>query len=274
MKLSLVRDEIFDNGQTVIRAIRGGTTARRSVVVTFAEMHANDVQKDGFAQNLLLRNGHDVVTVQKRGENWYQDLSLEAFREVVQPVTGAYERVACYGASMGAYAAIYFGGAIGAAILALSPLNSIDPRYPQMQNTPLRRSVGFAHRRIGEVPRSDAPCLIAYDPLDAWDRLYVEGEILPHFPAASILQTPFLGHPCTHALQQMGLLKGLVLEFLDSGRFSPPRIAADIRRNRKNSPAYINNLANFLQRRSRRRLAEITLGYGAARHPDWSFRTI
>merc|ERR1712192_20010 len=113
-----------------MRHLRNANRQSDRLVVTFAEMMMNDPSKPGFAQDFLIKNGYDVVTVQKRSETWYQDLSVDYFRRVILRISGEYSGICCYGISMGAFASLYFGGSIDASIIAISPLCSIHPLYP------------------------------------------------------------------------------------------------------------------------------------------------
>lgn len=258
------RQDLFANGRTFIRHVWTPGKPQAAVVVTFAEMHMNDPDKPGFSEEFLSRNGYDMVVVQKNAETWYQDLSLEAFRQAVAPVTRHYDRCASYGVSMGAYAALYFSGAVGARALAISPLVSIHPRHPSLGHRSFRESVPFEHCGFGDVPRTADGTMIIYDPRIKADTLYVTTEIAPHFPACQIMPAPFLGHPCSHALQEMKALRSLVFDFLEA---RPIAFRTLVRAGRRASPAYFRNIVRHLIRRRRFALADRLLAEAQLLHP-------
>ncbi|TCZ53601.1 hypothetical protein [Roseicella aquatilis] len=244
------RRVLFDNGQTVIRHAPAGTRSSGTLVVTFTGMFENDPSQPGCAEILLHRQGHDLICVQKRSESWFQDLDVEDFRQAVAPLLGRYDDVACYGLSMGAFAALYYGGAIDAAILAVSPLVSIHPRFPQMGLRELRKAVTIRHVDLREVPKSRKPCLILYDPQDEPDELYMTHEVIPAFPEARILRLRYTAHPCAQALHEMGVYRSLMFGFLEDRTM--PGARALLRPHRGRSGRYLQRLARGCAKRGHR----------------------
>ncbi|MDP3417945.1 hypothetical protein [Falsiroseomonas sp.] len=239
---------LLDNGHSVIRHHRTSHGSCGVLVVTFAEMYQNDPSKPGFGQDFLLTAGFDVVTVQKRSELWYQDLSPESFRAAVAPVASQYSRVVTYGVSMGAFAALLYAGAIGASALALSPMVSIHPHLPGAQLVELRGKVELRHIYLTDAPRGDGTIVVIYDPLMSHDQLYVEREVMPAFPDAKIVRLPRGDHPVARALWEMGILQSLVVGFLREGQVPAARFE---RPHRGQSSVYLANLATHCARRGR-----------------------
>ena len=62
--------------------------------------------------------------------------------------------VVTYGASLGAYAAFYFGGAIGARIIGAAPMQSLWPEVmvKRWEGVPL------IHNRLEDTPKPHAAC--------------------------------------------------------------------------------------------------------------------
>ncbi|KRE18026.1 hypothetical protein ASE63_02235 [Bosea sp. Root381] len=240
---------LLDNGQTVIRHLRNPARTRDTLVVTFAEMLMNDPSAAGFGEKFFLKAGYDLVIVQKRSESWYQDLKVAEFRDSVSGIAAQYRDVACYGISMGAFAALYFGGSIDASILALSPLCSIHPRFPQLGAQEYRAQLTATQCDLADAPKSEKPVFIVFDPRVHLDALYMREEIIPAFPDATIALAPGAGHPVSRCLNGMGLLGPLVLDFVQDRR--TPNIAAALRPKRANSPFWLANLADRCARRSR-----------------------
>jgi len=246
---TLERLTLLDNGQTVIRHLRNPARTKDTLVVTFAEMLMNDPSAAGFGEKFFLKAGYDLVIVQKRSESWYQDLKVEDFARVVSGIAAQYRDVACYGISMGAFAALYFGGSINASILALSPLCSIHPRYPQLGGQDYRKQVTATQCDLADAPRSAKPVFIVFDPRLPLDALYMREEVIPAFPNATIARAPGAGHPVSRCLNGIGLLGPLVLDFIESQRM--PDIAAALRPKRANSSFWLANLGERCARRTR-----------------------
>lgn len=249
LSATLDRATLLDNGQTVIRHLRNPGRKSDTLVVTFAEMLMNDPSQPGFGEQFLLKAGYDLVIVQKRSENWYQDLKVTDFHSAVSGIAAGYGDVVCYGISMGAFAALYFGGAINASILALSPLCSIHPRYPQLGGQDYRKHVVATQCDLADAPKSQQPVFVIFDPRLRVDTLYMRAEVIPAFPNATIALAPGAGHPVGRCLNSMGLLRPLVLDFIQDRR--TPDIAAALRPHRANSAIWLTNLGERCARRKR-----------------------
>lgn len=243
------RTTLYDNGRTVIRHVVNPNRAKDTLVVTFAEMMRNDPSKPGFGQEFLLRHAVDVVTVQKRHESWYQDLKVDHFRKAIAKVRASYDRVVCYGISMGAFASLYFGGSIGASIMAISPLCSIHPLYPELGHNEYRKKVEATQCDLSEAPKSDRPVCIVYDPLQPFDSIYIRSEVKPAFPNASFYIAPGSGHPSSFCLNNMRILGKLVLGFVDND--ATFNIAAAMRPLRATSHVYLETMADRCSKKMR-----------------------
>jgi hypothetical protein len=95
-------------------------------LVTFAVMYARADGRNAFASKLADRHGFDIIGIVPKGPNWYP---AAAMAPVVDLVRARLDRpTLAYGASMGGYGALRYGGAMGAdATLAFSPQAHIDP---------------------------------------------------------------------------------------------------------------------------------------------------
>jgi tetratricopeptide (TPR) repeat protein len=248
-----LRQRVFDNGQTVIHWRPLAHPSARTTVITFDHIGENDPEQPGFGEQYLAVQGCDVVAVQKRAESWYQDLGIAAFRDAVIPLIAAQPRVFTYGASMGAYAALYFAGAVGALAIALSPRISIHPGYadlaaPAFAGLAVLRHGTLTEAAAGAAPR---PHLVAYDPCDRLDARYIAAEVRPAFPGATYLRLPHFGHPVLQALYQMERLKPLLLGIL-AGKPVPD--SRSLTRGVKGCSAiYLQNLADACVPRGRDR---------------------
>lgn len=156
-----------------------------------------------FGHEFLRRQALDVVAVRKKTEHFYQPLSRAAFEAAVHPVAARYRRVVSYGSSLGAYAALYFGRDEPWTVIASSPRNSSHPVFgaPAWQ-----AHTAFRHQRFAAGRPAACQAVIVYDPRDALDRRYIEGEVLPQFPHAQVLRVPFAGHPANQFLGDIGFI--------------------------------------------------------------------
>ncbi|CAN7522640.1 hypothetical protein LJR098_004898 [Rhizobium sp. LjRoot98] len=72
---------------TVIEAGHAPISAQR-LVITFSSFGENDPLLPGFGQQFLEKSGCSVIAVKKRADNWYRDLSLQDFADVVTQFCG------------------------------------------------------------------------------------------------------------------------------------------------------------------------------------------
>jgi hypothetical protein len=194
-------DVLLDNDDIRIEHFqRGGAAA--TLVVTFDPI-AYNWNRPPFGHEFLHKQALDVVAVRKKGENFYQPLSREAFAAAVRPVAARYARVVSYGSSLGAYAALYFGRDEPWTVIASSPRNSTHPKFgnPHWQD-----QVRFRHERLGTAVTARCHAFVIFDPKDPMDRRYIEGEVLPQFPTAEVMRVPYSGHPSNQMLGDIGFI--------------------------------------------------------------------
>ena len=91
------------------------------MIVTFAEMGPVDVERPGFGELFLNKRGYDVISVQKRKENWYQDLSIDDLKQAVSERSSVATRPSSPMDRAWADIALYFASAVGGRALSFSP---------------------------------------------------------------------------------------------------------------------------------------------------------
>ena len=180
-----MKRRIFDNGMTTISYCPAGASASETVIVTFAEMGPVDVERPGFGELFLNKRGYDVISVQKRKENWYQDLSIEDLKQAVSEIIGRYKTVFTYGSSMGGYAALYFASAVGGRALSFSPRH--HSYYALVGMHAYANQFEPNHLPLQDVADPGQEHLILVDPLQPIDGPYVLREVVPSFPKSTIL---------------------------------------------------------------------------------------
>ncbi|WP_141563087.1 tetratricopeptide repeat protein [Teichococcus rhizosphaerae] len=222
------RTRMFDNGVNTATfaaaAVPPPEGWGRTLAVTFDPLDSLDVERPGFGEPMLTEGGVDVLAVQKRRENWYQDLSRETFVAEFGARIRAYDRVLFYGFSAGGYAALYFARPFAAQVLAISPRLSIHPAYAAHARVQARWGVAFRHAPLAEGADRTRGVALLHDPRLSADRLSADDlrhqrqEILPAYAAAELLPIPYCGHYAVQMLKEMRLLKPLVFGYLAAGR--------------------------------------------------------
>jgi len=205
--------------------------------------------KPPFGHEFIDKQHFDTIAVRKKAENFYQPLSRAAFEAAVVPVARQYERVVSYGSSLGAYAALYFSRDQPWTVIASSPRVSAHPVFGAQL---WQQRSSFQHERFapGIPVRCDA--VIFFDPRDAIDRRYMQGEVLPQFERAQVVRIPFAGHPANQFLGDIGYIAPYVRAVLAGTE--PPVLRR--RENRSRSATYHQVLALLCVQRGHLEWAE------------------
>jgi hypothetical protein len=219
----------------------------RVLVITFDPLLYLS-SKPHFGQDFLRKLAVDIVAVRKKGEDFYQSLSREAFAAAVQPMLRRYGRVVAYGSSLGAYAALYFCRDIDCEVVASSPRVSAHPLYGAKV---WQRKVEFRHQPFDTQVQPRCRAIVIFDPKEPLDRRYIEGEVLPQFPQAVVMRVPYSGHPSNHFLAEIGFIAPFVRAVV-AGAAHPPLD----RRQRVRSSTYFQVLAALCAQRRKLRWAD------------------
>lgn len=83
----------------------------RILLISFGAVNSM-ISTRGWGVDFAAKHGYDNIYVSQRTLSQYQDLPLQDFQETVAPYAARYDRVVTYGASLGGYCAIYYGGSI------------------------------------------------------------------------------------------------------------------------------------------------------------------
>lgn len=185
------------------------------VVISFGGLPSTKTSR-GFGSTFLLKQGYDHIFVAQEAGTQYQELSLEKFIEVVQPYLQG-KLVTTYGSSLGAYAALYYGGAVDAKIIASAPKNSAH-RFMRKKKY---SHVEFKHYDLEDVPRSKIPPLILFDPFREEETQFIEKWVTPAYPDSYLLKQPYAGHTVLHTMQESGCLKDFITTYIESGEILP-----------------------------------------------------
>lgn len=227
--------EVFRNDHFVARAATG--FASDACVVTFnSYSDSRSLDRPGFGQHFFEERQIDAVHVIARWNNWYQHDDIFEVCKTVAAVAENHRRVYTYGSSMGGYAAIRFGGLLGArAAIALSPQASIDRSAARFE----RRWTGDAgqidfsvEKRVRGKPAKLA--YVVYDPFDL-DRRHVE--LLRDETALIELPVRHGGHPVTGFMAEAGLLGEFVVSIVED-RFDLAAMTLRVHAARKRSAQF------------------------------------
>ena len=192
-------------------------------------------QDNIFSYEFLKSNKVNVLSIAPLEENsWYRDAALFCFLKSISRAISSFPVRVGYGSSMGGYGAATFAGVLGLnRLLLLNPISTLDCNKAPFE----RRFKSIQHDWEGEY--SDASevkqegCLI-YDPLCREDRLHAQ-----RFKE-NIRLIPLIGagHNTPKLLLDMGVLKELVLTYIDKGE-----VNIDLKK-RRNCVFYYKNLLN------------------------------
>lgn len=167
----------------------------------------NSVLTDqGFGSEVSRSRGYDYVYVAQRPQSMYQDLSLSEFARTLGPHLGRYDRVVAYGSSLGGYCALYYGGAIGAKIIASAPRNPAHPVVGQ----PQYQTGEYRHAQLPDVPASSLEPIVLLDPMVTIDVRFVTALVKPLYPNLVPVEVPFAGHAVLRALREAGVLSAFL----------------------------------------------------------------
>jgi hypothetical protein len=242
--------DLFRTQNLVVRDATGFSS--EACFVTFeAYSEAATLDRPGFGEHFFRKRRIDAVHFISRDNDWYQLAELPEACRLVLELARRYRRVVAYGSSMGGYAAVRFGGWVGAhTAFALSPQFSIDPK-----RTPFETRWRHEARRVRFIHEDDvraAPtAVVIYDPLITADARHVE--LFRRLTNVVDVRLPCSGHPSTGYLANLGLLSRS-LAALARGSFNASKLQQVARRRRKESAEFFVNLA--LRSRSARRKAD------------------
>lgn len=185
---------------------RAGPEPSERLVVTFAPKSDN-FRNEGFGTRFALSRGHDTIYVAQTRFAWHQGIGHEELAAQVLPVAAGREIVA-YGNSAGAYAALYFGGALNARILAVAPRNDIHPLITVSQSATRDRFVH--HADLTALPVSAHAPIVIFDPHQGKDSRLVYRWAVPAYPEAVLHPVFGAGHNVIGCLQGKRMLGHIV----------------------------------------------------------------
>lgn len=160
-------------------------------IITFGEIDSK-LTETGFASDLIMKEGDDHIYVAQKTWTQYQYLSREdSYKIIRDEITG--KEVYTYGSSLGAYCAIYYGTAINAHILALSPRIPAHPIINKLMGNVFKNE-GFHHKELNVFKKQYKSLHVFYDKNNYIDNYYVNIFIKPAFRSANYYHVEHAGH--------------------------------------------------------------------------------
>ncbi len=170
-------------------------------LVTFNGTKTTKTRKP-FGLSIAMINNWNLISVAQDNDTQYQSLSLENFYEIVKPVI-LNKEVYSYGASLGGYCAIYYGGCIEATIIAASPKNSAHPSITASRFEDLT----FNHKGFDKIPVTTKEVYIVYDSTIRSDVKFIDEQVALAYPQPNLLPIENGTHQVLQTLLGAGVLK-------------------------------------------------------------------
>ncbi|WP_367111196.1 hypothetical protein [uncultured Psychrobacter sp.] len=172
--------------------------------ITFITFNGTNTTKNTmpFALSLAMSNGWNLVSVAQDNDTQYQGLSLDDFYEAVSQVI-VNKEVYAYGASLGGYCALYFGGCINATIIAASPKNSAHSSIRMAKF----KGLTFNHDCFSTIPITSKKVYIVYDPTIKSDSTFITKYISLAYPSPNVLTIEHGTHMVLQTMLKAGVLK-------------------------------------------------------------------
>lgn len=215
-KLLLVSSQIVvdQDGYKIVYYKQLNSTGRK-VVVSFGALSTH-LNFEPFGLHYLLGEGCDVIWVAQSANSFYNKLSFNAFKSFVLPITQSYEGVFTFGSSLGAYAALYFAGAIDATVIAASPRNpphsSISIKeYPYIEPE--------LHVSMLDNLLTTKDVFIVRDDKNTIDTIFYSAVVEPAYPKAKILNLSYAGHTVLETIRDAGKLSEFISSMLNDAKF-------------------------------------------------------
>jgi pentatricopeptide repeat protein len=177
------------------------------IFFTFGTILA-DLSSRAFGYPFLISEGYDHVHVGQGPSQQYQELSLEEFAAIAEPLCKG-KRAFTYGSSLGGYAAIYFASVIRACAIASSPTlpaHAMANRFPH-------HKIPIKHIPIEEFETSEKVYAF-FDPNDEDDEAFMRQRIAPACKSLIAIPLPFSGHQALRILVEAGLLKQTIRQIV------------------------------------------------------------
>lgn len=240
LKETFIKVPLFNNGESKIEFYKK-TQQVKKLCITFDSINMTWKNRP-FGFKALSEQPIDIISVSKRKKYSYmQDLSYDDVYKALQTIVGGYQDVMCYGFSIGAYSALYYGGAFKSRILAIAPRNSAHPEFGYKQ----KGDAVFQHEMIPKNEKQ-VQSIVIYDPKNSIDNEYINRNLKIAYPNMIEMKYPYSGHRIATYLLSVGILKKILVRFIHNQSFEGMK-----KRSNDHSYQYLRNLGAECYRRNK-----------------------
>jgi hypothetical protein len=143
-----------------------------------------------FGLYFLINKGFNLISC-KHDDNFFQTLSFERFKMLISPLVKG-KKVFLYGSSLGAYASIYFAGAVNGTAIAAAPRN---PYHPELRSHKINYDhLEFTHSCLSKVEQTINPVYLFIDKYDVTDLYFYSTVIQPYYKNITLIDVDYAGH--------------------------------------------------------------------------------
>lgn len=181
------------------------------------------ISSTGFGTGFCRKFGYDNIYVSQKKGSQYQGLSIEQFYKSVSGILPRYKKVYTYGASLGGYCALYYGGVINSSIIAAAPKNSADPFFSKKNYWG-----NFLHKSLNLIPKTSSSVLVIYDPYREEESRYIDEVVKGIYPSLNEFRLNFSGHKVLNTMRDLGILTEFIKNYISKDKIIVPEY--DIRK--------------------------------------------
>lgn len=225
------------------------------IVLGFGGLGA--VKKEGgdWGEGFFQSKGFSFVSLNPKSEHWWFRGCFGEELEKLQSITRSYQRVVCYGHSMGGHGAFVHADDLNAtSIISSAPQYSINPNIIGKYDR--RWSQFFSakiHDGMEDRLKSHASDIrIIFDPFDKTEKWHVD-RIMENNPQTNTLRLPFTEHEPLQFLKSAGLLSDVIGSLIVSSGV-PKDIRLKVRQARATSDQYVRRMRKVLDWREQKSL--------------------
>lgn len=166
-----------------------------------------------FGLNFIVEQGFNVISCSHEN-NLYQNLSFEVFEHVVKPHI-LDKSVFLYGSSLGAYAALYYSGAVDGTVIAAAPRNSIHPLLKSSKDKSEKSKVNFTHKSFNDIKLTTKEIYVFLDKFQLPDVYFYNEAISKFYKKINLIYVDYAGHELLFHLNKTKQLKKIILNIMD-----------------------------------------------------------
>lgn len=211
---------ILENMEGAYRIIDCNTEDNSNILfITFGKVSSRH-DHIPFGYPFLVKQGYRHIHVAQYKGTQYQDLSFEEFEIFFKNIAFKYDKVFTYGSSLGAYAALYYAGAVNAKAIASDPRLPLHPMNEKFKNIIWKENSHYdeyelKHTSMSTNRISDKKPIIIYDRHDVIDSNFCENYILQVYRTEKIINIANTKHASLFKLKSEGKLKQFVIDVVE-----------------------------------------------------------